>query len=270
MRRSYLSKASWLWLALWLAAGPNPMLRAAPLAGDARGVEFFEKKIRPLLANKCYQCHSLQSKKAKGGLLLDSRKGLLEGGDSGPLFVSGDPEHSLLIKAVRYKDEDLRMPPDGKKLTEAQTADLEAWVKMGAPLPQEGVQEDKIKARARTHWAFQPVKRPEVPRVKNQQWVQSPVDAFILAKLESAGMQPAQPADKRTLIRRATYDLIGLPPTPEEVAAFVADRSPDAFATVVDRLLASPHYGERWGRHWLDVARYASPTVPLPSRIAIT
>ena len=139
---------------------------------------------------------------------------------------------------MRYKDEDLRMPPDGKKLTGAQVADLEAWVRMGAPLPGAGVQEDKIKASARTHWAFQPVKRPAIPTVKNQRWAQSPVDAFILAKLEPAGMQPAQPADKRTLIRRATYDLIGLPPTPEEVAAFVADESPDAFATVVDRLLA--------------------------------
>ncbi len=239
------------------------MLRAAPLDGsDAKGVEFFESKIRPLLANTCYQCHSRQSKKVKGGLLLDSPEGLLKGGDSGPILVTGDPDQSLLIKAVRYKDEDLRMPPDGKKLTAAQVADLEAWVKMGAPLPGAGVQEDKITASARTHWAFQPVKRPAIPTVKNQRWVQSPVDAFILAKLESTGMQPAHPADKRTLIRRATYDLIGLPPTPEEVAAFVADESPDAFATVVDRLLASPHYGERWGRHWLDVARYASTDSP--------
>ncbi|HBI46813.1 MAG TPA: hypothetical protein DDY78_28760, partial [Planctomycetales bacterium] len=237
------------------------MLRAAPPDGsDARGVEFFEKNIRPLLANKCYQCHNRQSKKAKGGLLLDSQEGLLKGGDSGPLVVTGDPDKSLLIKAVRYTDEDLRMPPDGEKLTGAQVADFEVWVKMGAPLP--GVQEDKIKANARTHWSFQPVKRPAVPTVKDQTWVQSPVDAFILAKLESKGMQPAQPANKRTLIRRATYDLIGLPPTPEEVTAFVADESPDAFAKVLDRLLASPHYGERWGRHWLDVASYASSDSP--------
>jgi hypothetical protein len=251
VRRSYLSNASGLWLALSLVAGTSPALRAAPPSGtDAKGVEFFETQIRPILADKCYQCHSQESKKAKGGLLLDNQEGLLKGGDSGPLFVAGDSEKSLLLKAVRYKDEDLRMPPDGKKLTAAQVADLEAWVKMGAPLPQAGVAEDKIKARARTHWAFQPVKPPAIPTVKDQRWVQSPVDAFILAKLEPAGMQPAQPADKRILIRRATYDLIGLPPTPEEVAAFVADKSPDAFATVVDRLLASPHYGERWGRYW--------------------
>ena len=263
MRRSFPSKASWLWLALAIVAGTSPTLRAAPPNGsDPRGAEFFESKIRPLLANNCYQCHSRQSKKAKGGLLLDSQEGLRKGGDSGPILVTGDPDQSLLIKAVRYKDEDLRMPPDGKKLTGAQVADLEAWVKMGAPLPGAGVQEDKIKASSRTHWAFQPVKRPAIPTVKNQRWVQSPVDAFILAKLESAGMQPAQPADKRTLIRRATYDLIGLPPTPEEVAAFVADESPEAFAKVVDRLLASRHYGERWGRHWLDVARYASSDSP--------
>jgi hypothetical protein len=263
VRRSYLSEASWLWLALSLVAGTPPMLRAAPLDGrDAKGVEFFEKKIRPILANTCYQCHSRQSKKVKGGLLLDSHEGLLKGGDSGPIFVTGDPDKSLLIKAVRYKDQDLRMPPDGKKLTGAQVADLEAWVKMGAPLPGAGAQEDRITASARTHWAFQPVKRPAVPTVKNQRWVQSAVDAFILAKLEPIGMQPAQPADKRTLIRRATYDLIGLPPTPEEVAAFVADESSDAFARVVDRLLVSRHYGERWGRHWLDVARYGSTDSP--------
>ena len=263
MRQSHLSKASWLGLALWLIAGTSPMLRAtSPDGTGAKGVEFFEQKIRPLLANTCYQCHSRQSKKVRGGLLLDSHEGLLKGGDSGPVLVKGDPDNSLLIKAVRYKDEDLRMPPDGKKLTGAQVSELEAWVKMGAPLPGAGVHEDKIKASARTHWAFAPVKRPLVPTVKNQRWVQSPVDAFILAKLEPIGMQPAQPAAGRTLIRRATYDLIGLPPTPEEVAAFVADESPDAFAKVVDRLLASPNYGERWGRYWLDVARYASTDSP--------
>ena len=177
MRRSYLSKTSWLSLALWLIAGTSPMLRAAPPAGsDDKGVEFFESKIRPLLASKCYQCHGQESKKSKGGLRLDSQDGLLKGGDSGPIYVIGEPDESLLIKAVRYKDEDLRMPPGGEKLTGAQVADLEAWVKMGAPLPRAGVEEDKIKAKARAHWAFQPVKRPEVPTVKGLTWVQSPVD----------------------------------------------------------------------------------------------
>ncbi len=263
MRRTTLSHANWVWLALWLVVCASPELRAAPLAGsDAKGVEFFESQIRPLLADKCYECHSRQSRKVKGGLLLDSPEALLKGGDSGPIVVTGDLDNSLLIKAVRYKDEDMRMPPDGKRLTEAQVAELETWVKMGSPLPQVDVAEDKIKARARTHWAFQPVKQPAIPTVKNQGWVRSPVDAFILAKLEAAGMDPSRPTDKRTLIRRANYDLIGLPPTPQEVAAFVADESPDAFATVVDRLLASKHYGERWGRHWLDVARYASSDSP--------
>lgn len=263
MRRTTLSNANWLRLALWLVVGASPMLRAgSPTGSEAKGVEFFESQIRPLLADKCYQCHSQQSKKARGGLLLDSQEGLLKGGDSGKLFATGDLDHSLLIKAVRYEDEDLRMPPDDKRLTAAQVAILETWVKMGAPVPPEDVQEDKIKARARTHWAFQPVKQPAIPTVENKSWVQSPVDAFILAKLEAAGMEPSRPADKRTLIRRATYDLIGLPPTPEEVAAFVADESPDAFATVVDRLLESKHYGEHWGRHWLDVARYASSDSP--------
>ncbi len=236
-----------------------PAVRAAPLVvTGAKGLEFFESQVRPLLADKCYQCHSQQSKKTKGGLLLDSHEGLLNGGDSGRLIVSGDLDHSLLIKAVRYQDKDLRMPPDDKRLTEAQVAVFEAWVKMGAPLPKLRAQEDKIKASALTHWAFQPVKQPALPKVKQQAWVQSPVDAFILAKLEAAGMEPSLPADKRTLLRRATYDLIGLPPTPKEVADFIADESPHAFATVVDRLLESKHYGERWGRHWLDVARFAS------------
>ena len=243
------------------AASPKPAPSTTAVSA-ANGVEFFETHIRPLLADQCYQCHSLKNKKTKGGLQLDSQEGLLKGGDSGKLLVSGDPEQSLLIKAVRYHDEDLRMPPDDKKLTAAQVADLEAWVKMGAPLPLVAAREDKIKADARTHWAFQPVKQPALPAVKNKDRVQSPVDAFILAKLEAAGMQPAPPADKRTLIRRATYDLTGLPPTPEEVAAFLADKSADAFATVVDRLLKSKHYGERWGRHWLDVARYATSDNP--------
>ncbi|MGQ0635568.1 MAG: PSD1 and planctomycete cytochrome C domain-containing protein [Planctomycetaceae bacterium] len=259
MRRSYLCNASGLWLALCFIGGASPMLHAAPTDGsDAQGVEFFERQIRPLFASKCYRCHSRESKKTKGGLLLDSPETLLKGGDSGELFVTGDPDNSLLIKAVRYQDEDLRMPPDGKRLTEAEVADLEEWVRRGAPLPKADIREDKIRATARTHWAFQPVKQPAVPAVKNQGWVQSPVDAFIHAKLEDAGLEPSPPADKRTLLRRATYDLIGLPPAPEEVAAFLADDSPQAFPDVVDRLLGSPQYGERWGRHWLDVARYAN------------
>jgi mono/diheme cytochrome c family protein len=240
------------------------LLVAATLAGRAAdetaGVEFFEKKIRPVLVENCYKCHSAQAEKVKGGLLLDTREAVLKGGDTGPALVAGDPEKSLLIKAVRYADEDLQMPPKNKKLSAEQIADLEAWVKMGAPDPRTNgvkVASSVVTDQARKHWAYQPVRSPSLPAVKNTKWVQSPIDRFILAKLEAKSLTPSPRADKRTLIRRATYDLIGLPPTPEEVDAFINDNSPEAFAKVVDRLLASPHYGERWGRYWLDIARYA-------------
>jgi hypothetical protein len=234
---------------------------AATAADDPAGLEFFENKIRPVLVDNCYPCHSRQSIKVKGGLLLDTREGLLKGGDTGPAIKPGDLEQSLLIKAVRYTDHDLRMPPKNKKLPAEQIAALEAWVKMGAPDPrtaQAGVaQAQSIREKARSHWAFQPVREPKVPTVKDKRFVRTPMDNFILARLEAAHLTPSPIADKHTLIRRATFDLTGLPPTPEEVAAFAADKSPDAFAKLVDRLLASPRYGERWGRHWLDVARYA-------------
>lgn len=217
--------------------------------------EFFENKIRPLLVTECYKCHSQQAPKLKGGLSLESRDGWLKGGDTGPAIVPGKPDASLLIKAVRYTDEDLQMPPKGKKLSDEQIADLENWVKMGAPDPRTGM---TIAAKSpRDHWAFKPVKDPPIPQVQDTNWVKTPIDAFILARLEEKGGKPNPPADKRTLIRRATFDLIGLPPTMEEVNDFLNDNSPDAFAKVVDRLMASPHYGERWGRFWLDVARYS-------------
>jgi len=218
--------------------------------------DFFENKIRPIFVNDCYKCHSQQAPKLKGGLSLETRDGWSKGGDTGPAIVPGDPEKSLLIKAVRYTDEDLQMPPKGQKLSDAKIADLEAWVKMGAPDPRTG---SVVAANQspRDHWSFKPIQNPPVPVVQETNWVQTPVDAFILAKLEANGMKPNALADKRTLIRRATFDLIGLPPTTQEVDDFLADNSPDAFAKVVDRLLASPHYGERWGRYWLDVARYS-------------
>ena len=221
-------------------------------------LQFFESKIRPVLADKCYKCHSQQAEKVKAGLLLDTRDGVLKGGETGPAIVSGDPEKSLLIKAVRYTDPDLQMPPKGNKLTDEQVADLVAWVKMGAPDSRTATTAQKDwKDPAKLHWAWQPLKKPAVPDVKDAAWAKTPVDNFILAKLDEKGLKPNPPADKRTLLRRATFDLIGLPPTTEEVNQFLADDSPDAFAKVVDRLLASPHYGERWGRHWLDVARYS-------------
>ena len=221
---------------------------------------FFESRIRPILVERCYECHSAD-KKQKGNLLLDSREGTLKGGDTAPAVVPGDPEKSLLIKAVRYTDKDLRMPPKDKKLTDAQIADLVAWVKMGAPDPRKGTAAAAppriTLEEGRKFWSFQPVKEPPLPKVKNAAWPRTGVDRFILARLEAAGIRPAGDADKRTLLRRVTFDLAGLPPTPAETEAFLADESPRAFEKVVDRLLESPRYGERWGRHWLDLARYA-------------
>jgi mono/diheme cytochrome c family protein len=210
-------------------------------ASDSSSADFFEKSIRPLLTENCYKCHSAESEKIKGGLRLDTRDGIRQGGDTGPAVVPGDPEKSLLIKAVRYADENLQMPPKGKKLTPAQVAALEEWVKMGAPDPRDKPQAPIAAARKEKHWAFQPVQSPVVPIVKNKAWVKTPIDNFILSKLEAARLAPSAPADKRTLIRRATFDLIGLPPTPAEVEDFLRDNSPEAFARVVDRLLASPH-----------------------------
>ncbi len=215
-------------------------------------IRFFETRIRPLLANRCYRCHG--EKKQRGDLRVDSPASLKKGGASGSaVVIPGQPEKSLLIQAVRHLNDDLRMPP-GKKLTKQEIADLAHWVKTGALFPDSG---KVAKNQGSQHWAFQPPQDPPVPDVKDKTWPQSPLDHFVLAELEAKGLRPAPAADNRTLIRRATFDLIGLPPTPEEVEAFLQDSSPDAFAKVVDRLLASPHYGERWGRHWLDVARYA-------------
>jgi mono/diheme cytochrome c family protein len=226
---------------------------------DPAQVEFFENKIRPVLAESCYNCHSQKSEKVKGGLFLDTKDGLLAGGDNGPAIVPGDPDKSLLIKAVRYNDPNLQMPPKDKKLSSEQIADLEAWVKMGAPDPRTGVNQT-LAAREnqkKNHWAFQPIKSPIPPEVSKPNWIRNGIDNFVFAKLEENGFKPSPRADKRTLIRRATFDLIGLPPTPEEVEAFVADDSERAWENVVDRLLASPQYGERWARPWLDLARYA-------------
>jgi hypothetical protein len=232
-------------------------------AGDLppEHVEFFETKIRPIFVEHCYKCHSAESGKSKGSLTLDSREALRKGGGSGPVIVPGDPAKSLLLDAVKYTDEDLQMPPkeEGGQLAPEKIAALEQWIKMGAPDPRVGEAKSAAMniAKARQHWAFQPVVKPAVPAVKNSRWVNTPVDAFILAQLEARGLAPAAPADRRTLLRRVTYDLTGLPPTTAEMDAFLADRDPRAYDRVVERLLASPQYGERWGRYWLDVARYA-------------
>lgn len=242
-------------------------LVAAMMAGTARGsdslepsaVEFFEAKIRPVLAESCYSCHSQKAEKLKGGLYLDTRDGVLKGGDNGPAIVPGDSEKSLLIKAIRYSSEELQMPPKNKKLPAEVVAHFEEWVRMGAPDPRT---EDNAALAARVkqkenHWAFQPPRLPKTPTVSNPEWVKTGVDAHVLAKLEASGMQPSPRADRRTLIRRASFGLTGLPPSAEEVREFVEDSSDRAWEKVVDRLLASPQYGERWARHWLDVARYA-------------
>ncbi|WP_435011582.1 DUF1553 domain-containing protein [Tundrisphaera lichenicola] len=219
------------------------------------GIADFERNVRPILVNRCYECHSAASKKSKGGLLLDTREGVREGGISGPAIVPGKPEESPMIRALAHTDPDLKMPPRGK-LPDHEIAALSEWVRKGASDPRTGP-EVTGPADGKDHWAFRSVTRPERPEVKDASWPRTPVDRFILAAIEAKGMTPAAPASRRTLIRRATFDLIGLPPTPDEVGEFVEDRSPDAWEKVVDRLLASPLYGERWGRHWLDVVRYA-------------
>lgn len=245
-----------------------PILVLAISLATARGgsadVELFEKKIRPVLVEHCYKCHSAQAKKPKGGLFVDSRAALLKGGDSGPAIVPGRPEKSRFIEAIGYKDVELRMPPRAK-LPETAITDLTAWVKNGAPWP--GVDnaakagtaraEFDLPQRKAKHWAWRLVRPQPPPAVVHAGWPRQPVDRFILAKLEANDLKPAPPADRRTLLRRLYFDLIGLPPAPEEVEAFVNDASPGAVAQVVDRLLASNHFGERWGRHWLDLVRYA-------------
>ncbi|HEU0119142.1 MAG TPA: DUF1549 domain-containing protein [Bryobacteraceae bacterium] len=228
------------------------ILSALTLAAQEDGAAFFEKNVRPILATQCLGCHSATSQPIMGGLRLDSREMALKGGGRGPAIVPGKPAESLFLQAIRHEAGPLKMPP-GPKMKDANVAILAQWIQMGAPWGSAVVSQ----APQQKYWAFVPPKETAPPAVQNKSWVRSPIDAFILAGLEAKGLQPAKPADKRTLIRRASYDLTGLPPTPAEVNAFLADSSPNAFATVVDRLLASPRYGERWGRHWLDVARYA-------------
>jgi cytochrome c553 len=235
---------------------------ASPVRADPPvDAEFFEKKVRPLLVANCTTCHGAE--KQKGGLRLDSRAALLKGGDTGPALKPGDPANSLLVQLVRY-DGDIKMPPKGK-LADDDIATLTAWVKGGAPWPDTGAGPASgpggtvvLHARAKAHWSFQPVKRPAVPEITNHKsQITNPVDAFLLAKLQAAGLTFAPPADKRVLVRRLYFDLIGLPPTPEEIEAFLKDDSPDAYEKLVEKLLASPHYGERWARHWLDLVRFA-------------
>ena len=228
-------------------------------AEDTKGLEFFENQIRPVLVKHCYECHSSQAKKVKGELLVDTKQGLLSGGETGAAVVPGKPEESLLLSAIKHAD--FEMPPQ-QKLPKKVINDFEKWISMGAPDPrtsgQAGVMQKKIDLEAgRKFWAFQPIQHPAIPQVKQKNWVKDPLDAFILAKQEQRKIQPVRDADRWTLIRRLYFDLIGLPPSPEEVESFLNDKSDHAVEKVVDSLLASSHFGERWGRHWLDIAHYA-------------
>ena len=246
--------------------------QAQPMASEptAQQVDFFETKIRPVLVESCLDCHTDDE---KGGLRLDSRDAILKGGESGPAIVVGDPDASLLIKAIRHTQGIPKMPRSADKLTDAQIAALAEWIRMGAPFPTSapgaktvapGATVGKptsgdrpIDPELRAFWSFQPIAKPAVPTVQNTAWPKTDIDRFVLARMEKEGLTPVAAADKRTLIRRATLDLTGLPATADEIEAFEKDSSPEAFEKVIDRLLASPQYGETWGRHWLDVARYA-------------
>src|SRR6185295_12895249 len=262
----------------WVAVAALPLMlsvagearQAAPAPGAAaQGAEFFESKVRPVLAANCYDCHTDQR---MGGLRVDSREALLKGGRSGPAIVPGDPDKSLLIEAVRQTGT-LKMPKGGE-LRPDEVAALVEWIRGGAPWaeaprptataaaaaatakPAATASTYVIKPEQRAFWSFQPLHTPAAPAVSHQNWPKTDIDRFVLARLEKEGLTPVRFADKRTLIRRATLDLTGLPPTAEEIEAFEKDGSPDAFAKIVARLLASPQYGETWGRLWLDVARY--------------
>jgi mono/diheme cytochrome c family protein/cytochrome c553 len=238
---------------------------AAVISTDSSRADFFEKKIRPVLMDNCYKCHSPTAPKLKGGLSVATRDALLKGGEHGSAIVPGHPEKSKFIEAIRWTNKDLQMPPK-TQLSAAQIADLTKWVQMGAPWgggilkgPAGPTLANYDKLRQQ-HWAWQPVRPVTVPSVKNTNWPLGDVDKFVLAGLEASGLHPAAQANRYELLRRVTFDLTGLPPTLPEVEAFSVDESPDAYGKVVDRLLASPAFGERWGRHWLDVARYSEST----------
>ena len=241
----------------WLA---TVALLPAALAQQPGSIEYFERYIRPLLAEKCYACHSADTV-TMGELGLDSKEAVLRGGSRGAAVVPGDPAASLLVKAVSYATVDLKMPPTGR-LSDQEIASLENWIRMGAPDPRseagaEAVPEGIDLAAGRQFWSFRPVRDPAPPDVRDDSWARTATDRFVLARMEARGLRPAPDADRLTLIRRLSFDLTGLPPTPAEIEAFVADSGPGAYERVVERLLGSPHYGERWGRHWLDLVRWA-------------
>jgi cytochrome c553 len=256
--RLWFRKRLYEWPVIFIVILLQPT-RGANAGRQSAQVEFFEKKIRPVLVAHCYKCHSNNAKKVQAGLLLDSRDGIRKGGESGPAIVPGDPAASRLVKALRYQEAE--MPPAGQ-LPARVIADFESWIKYGAVDPRDRTdsasQRRRIDIQAgKRFWAFQPPRRHEAPAVSTKAWARRKIDYFLLSRLEQAHLKPSPDADRRTWIRRVTFDLVGLPPTPEEVEAFVSDAVPAAHEKVVERLLASPHFGERWARMWLDVARYA-------------
>ncbi|MEK0447593.1 MAG: hypothetical protein RLZZ399_2914 [Verrucomicrobiota bacterium] len=248
----------------WAALAALSSCASANEAPTPEQLEFFEQKIRPVLADKCFDCHGSEAKSVKGGLLLDSREGWIKGGDTGPGIIPGDPDKSLIIKAIRYTDDEMLMPPKktGGQLPKAVISDFEKWVAMGAPWPAETkktktLAKFDLQERKAARWCWKaPVAQP-IPSVQLASWARSDIDRFVLARLEAKGLQPAPAADPATWLRRVHFALVGLPPSPNEVQSFLQDPSPKAREQVVDRLLASPQFGERWARHWMDLFRYA-------------
>ncbi len=247
------------WLLACAALSASSMFVRGAEQGDANGREFFEKKIRPVLVKHCYECHSAKSEELGGGLSLDTRDGMRKGGKTGPAVAPKNLRGSLLIAAIEYKD--MEMPPEGK-LPEEVIADFRKWVQMGAPDPRGAAAASAtpagLKARpAEELWSLRPIVEPQPPEINNADWPWTPIDHFILARLEEHKLTPAADADPLTLLRRLSFDLVGLPPSPDDIERFQQDHSPAAYAALVDRLLDSPQFGERWARHWLDVARFA-------------
>ncbi len=262
---AYGGAANFSGIEIWAGDGevPDPYSSRFVSSVTEEQLTFFESRIRPLLIEHCYSCHSIDADEPAGGLLVDSRAGIIKGGTSDRLIYPGSPEHSLLIKAVRHEVEKLQMPPE-EKLSDQQIADLEKWVQMGAPDPRTEDTIAELKRReelnweqARDFWSLRPLAAVSPPNVKDVDWPISDLDRFVLRRIEDNSLTPVADADRRTLIRRATFDLTGLPPTPQEVEEFENDASPDAYEKLVNRLLESKRYGERWGRYWLDIVRYS-------------
>lgn len=255
------------WVCTFLIGILTASFSARAESAEEEKLDFFEKKVRPILVNNCYNCHSADTKPA-GGLRVDDRTGLFSGGDTGPGVVPGEPEKSLILRRIKNQDPKRRMPKESEALADADVTTLTQWIKDGAAWPREKIPANLGKIRPNypelkaKHWAWQPLVEPKALAVKNQKWSKSDIDRFVLAGLEGKGLAPVGDADRRTLIRRLSYDLRGLPPTPVEIDDFLNDNSANAYANLVDRFVASTQFGEQWGRHWLDVARYGESTGP--------